>query len=158
MGKESQNFQINNLLKQWGKRSKLPLEILYEIIEILPVEITMQSTNEKTTVRWFLPKESRILFSVTFIEKTVKVQAFLHNLHSYCGFVQTLPVTIKNSIKNSRRCTKCNPQCVNKAIKGIIDNHPYTFCIVNGFVFENLKPQDIFVIKELVVEEALHCK
>jgi hypothetical protein len=82
-----------------------------------------------------------------------RIKANLFHIEDYRETVEESPSKIKESIKSTAQCSKCNPVCYNVKSKYTLDGVFYDPCYIKGHHFENLNSLEWSKLKQLIIEE-----
>jgi hypothetical protein len=136
---------------------------LHELSKSLKLKIGMRRNLQKAgrgyCIEYSTKKPNRMLFIVKTGEKyktseiDFRIKANLFHIDDYREAVEESPLIIKESIKSTAQCGKCNPVCYNVKSCYTLDGTFYDPCYVKGHHFENLNASEWSKLKQLIVEE-----
>ena len=136
---------------------------LCDLAKSLGLKIEMRRNLQKAGRGYYLEystkKPKRKLFYIHTHEQyktgeiTLKVKANLFSIDEYRDNVERSPLAIKQSIKNTGKCTKCREACFNKDLTFTLDGEIYDPCYGCGHYFQDLDSSDWDVLKELIASE-----
>lgn len=92
-------------------------------------------------IQYSTPKPKRSLFTIECNEKRWRVKANLYNISQYMELTAECSDTVKNAIKSTRTCTRCNSRCIGGS-HFEMDGKAYFTCIGSGHFFENMNSKD----------------
>ncbi|EKO1912030.1 hypothetical protein PZQ55_001062 [Clostridium botulinum] len=104
------------------------------------------------SVKYGVKKPKRALFTMEFTEDKFRVKANLYHFDMYRDIGKQCSDKIKESIKSTRNCTRCNPRCI-QGSSFQLDGENYFTCIGSGHFFKNMAEKDWNVLKELLKQE-----
>ena len=155
-----------------ARESLSPIETPEEIFEILKGEdyenaLTLHKIGEKLSckieaktgaasykvVYSMLKPKKRALFTIECNEKKWQVKANLFRIANYELAVATSPDKIKQSIKDTRTCTLCNPGCKGRA-SYMIDGESLLPCYGSGHYFKELSKDEWQRLGQLIELES----
>lgn len=116
------------------------------------IEVKPGSQRDKIVYSVTTPKK-RTLFSLECSSKKWRVKANLFRISSYQAEVQKSSAVIRQSIKATRACVQCNPNCKGRAAY-VIDGETLLPCYGGGHYFKGLENSDWNRLKELIILES----
>jgi rubrerythrin len=136
---------------------------LHELSKSLKLKIGMRRNLQKAgrgyCIEYSTKKPNRMLFIIKTGEKyktneiDFRIKANLFHIEDYRETVEESPSKIKESIKSTAQCGKCNPVCYNVKSKYTLDGVFYDPCYIKGHHFENLNSLEWSKLKQLIIEE-----
>jgi hypothetical protein len=136
---------------------------LHELANSLNLKIGMRRNLQKAgrgyCIEYSIKKPKRMLFIIKTNEKyktneiDFRIKANLFHIDRYREDVEKSPLKIKEAIKNTAQCSKCNPVCFNVKSQYTLDGVFYDPCYIKGHHFENLITSEWNKLKQLIIEE-----
>lgn len=130
-------------------------ERLHKLGERLKLTVRLDKNKDNYRISYNQHIPRRAVFTLECGESgSFRVLASLENAQKYPELLTECPENVKNIIKSTRKCTGCNPQCYDKAVKLNLDGQEYLLCIVNGHIFENLNQNEWEAVGRLLEEDS----
>lgn len=136
---------------------------LHELSKTLNLKIGMRRNLQKAgrgyCIEYSTKKPNRMLFIMKTGEKyktndiDFRIKANLFHIDFYREAVEESPSKIKESIKSTGECGKCNPVCYSVKSQYTLDGVFYDPCYIKGHHFENLNSVEWKKLKHLIIEE-----
>jgi hypothetical protein len=126
--------------------------LFHKLGESLGCVIESKEGTARTVIRYSVKKPKIALFTTEIKKGKIRIKANLFNLNQYKELAEKCSDTLKNCIKSTRTCERCNPRC-KQGSSFTLDGKEYLTCIGSGHFFGNMEEKDWNDLKELIVAE-----
>ena len=125
---------------------------LHELGQEMGCKIQPRTGAKAYRIQYSTVKPNRSLFTIECNEKRLRVKANLYHISQYIDLASASSDAIKNAVKSTRTCTRCNSRCIGGS-RFELDGQTYAPCIGSGHFFENMANTDWEYLTVLLLKE-----